>query len=117
MPTKGWSAPETVAAFARALELAEKTDNLRELVLQGSRNCATAMNVDDFSRAVALARQTLDIAERTGDPSSLAFAHQAQAQLDFYFGKVAGSLEHFRCGTQSTMRPRIANSSVRTFLP
>ena len=68
-PTKGYSAPETVEAAARARALAEKTGNLAQLVLQLSSISRAAFVSGDYSRAAMVADQLLDLAQREGSPT------------------------------------------------
>ena len=93
--TRGYAARETVDAIARTRALAEKSGNLAQLVVQVFSIWAAANTAGDTPRAAALADQVLDLAQREGSPTSLAFAHQAQMQARFYGGDSVGAEQHF----------------------
>ena len=93
--TKGYSAPETVEAAARARALAEKTGNLAQLVLQLSSISRAAFVSGDYRRAAVVADQLLDLAQREGSPTSLWLAHYAQLQARILSGDPVGAEEHF----------------------
>jgi len=94
-PTKGFSAPETVGAAARARALAEKTGNLTQLVLQLSWISRAAFVSGDYRRAAVLADQLLDLAQREGSPTSLWLAHFAQLQARALSRDPVGAEAHF----------------------
>ena len=93
--TKGFSAPETVEAAARARALAEKTGNLTQLVLQLSSISRAAFVSGDYRRAAVLADQLFDFAQREGSPTSLWLAHYAQYFARILSGDPVGAEEHF----------------------
>jgi class 3 adenylate cyclase/tetratricopeptide (TPR) repeat protein len=93
--TRGYTAPETIEEVRHTRALAEKNGNLTQLVMQGFGTWAAANTSADFPRAAALADQILDLAQREGSPSCLAFAHQARLQARFYGGELLAAEEHF----------------------
>lgn len=94
--TRGYSAPETVEAAARARALAEKVGNLAELFLQEVRTWSAIFVTGDYPGAAALADHILGLAVREdGETRRVAFAHTAQVQARFYRGDLAGVEEHF----------------------
>jgi tetratricopeptide (TPR) repeat protein len=93
--TRGYAAPETAAAAARASALAEKSGNLAQLVLQGFLVWRSVLVSGDYPGAAALADQLLDLAQREGSQATLACAHQGQLISRFYRGNHAGAEEHF----------------------
>jgi tetratricopeptide (TPR) repeat protein len=93
--TRGYAAPETAAAAARASALAEKSGNLAQLVLQGFLVWRSVLVSGDYPGAAALADQLLDLAQREGSQATLACAHQGQLISRFYRGDHAGAEEHF----------------------
>jgi tetratricopeptide (TPR) repeat protein len=93
--TRGYTAPETVEEVAHTRAQAKKSGDLAQLVMQGFGTWAAANTSADFPRAAALADQILDLAQREGSPTSLAFAYQAQMQACFYGGKFVAAEEHF----------------------
>jgi predicted ATPase len=84
MTTRGFSAPEPAAAYARAPTLAEQSGAIQSLpVLNGS--WASAVNRGDYSATQTLADQLLRIAESMNDAAALVIAHnQVGSQKDFF---------------------------------
>src|SRR5262249_47841543 len=93
--TKGYSATETLGAAGRSGDLAEKTGNLTQLVLQGFGSFTGVFVLGDYPSASALADQILDLAKRDGSYTSLGFAHAAQVVVRFHRGDLVGVEEHF----------------------
>ncbi len=96
--TKGYAAPETIAATDRAAALAEKSGNLAQLVNWVGSRCFTAFNSGDLPAAGALADQALELALREGSPISLASAHGTQILTRYWRGDLAGVEKHFTTG-------------------
>ena len=93
--TRGYAAPEIIEEVGQTSALAEKSGNLAQLVMQGFGTYAAVNTSADYPRAAALADQILDLAQREGSPTSLAFAYQAQLQTRFYRGDLLGTEERF----------------------
>jgi tetratricopeptide (TPR) repeat protein len=93
--TRGYSAPATVEMVARASALAEKAGDLAQLALQLFGMWFGAHVGGDFLRCAALADRLLELAQRDGSRKSLAFAHDAELQIRFFRGDLAGAEEHF----------------------
>jgi class 3 adenylate cyclase/tetratricopeptide (TPR) repeat protein len=91
---KGYSAPDAIAAAARARALAEKSGNLGQLATLQIRRWSAVFTSGDYIGATALADQILEAAGRDGN-RGLAFAHIARVQACFYRGDPAGAEEHF----------------------
>ena len=89
------TAPETRAAAERARDLAEKSGNLAQLVVQVYSVWFSVVASGDYSTAGLLAEQVLDLARREGSPASLAIAYRAQMDTNFFRGDLAGAEEHF----------------------
>jgi hypothetical protein len=70
--TKGLGAPETLKAYERITELAEKSGNLAPLSLSSYMRGSSALIAGDFSTAGALADQALKVAQAEGNPKNLA---------------------------------------------
>ena len=96
--TSGYSAPETVNARARAEALAEKSGNLTQLVTWMIARGISANDAGDYSAAVALADQALELALREGSPAVLAHLHTLQIQARYNRGDLAGVEKHFAAG-------------------
>src|SRR5262249_3962985 len=75
--TRGYAAPESVDAAAKARTLAEKAGNLDQLIRQVYATWATVHNSGDHLGAAALADHLLELAQREGSPANLGFAHMA----------------------------------------
>ena len=94
--TRGYSAPQTVAAGARVRVLAEKVGNLSQLVRQETRTWGALLTTGDYAGAAAIADHILDLARRQGqDTEHLALAHYVQVQRRFYSGDLIGAEEQF----------------------
>jgi len=93
MATRGFSAAEPAAAYARARVLAERSGETLALpVLNGS--WASAVNRGDYYAAQTLADQLLGIAESMNSPAALVIAHNTQGQTRFFRGDIAGAWKH-----------------------
>ena len=75
--TKGYSAPETASLASHARDLAAKTGNLAQLVLQGYGAWNVALVSGDHPGAMAITRALLSFAQRDGTSATFAFAHAA----------------------------------------
>ena len=96
--TRGWAAPETVAAAERIAALAEKSGNLTQFGnTLGSRGF-TAWVSGDLSTAGALADQALKLALREGNPTILAYRYMLQMIVRFWRGDLAGAEHYFTTG-------------------
>jgi class 3 adenylate cyclase/tetratricopeptide (TPR) repeat protein len=93
--TRGYTAPESVEAAAKARTLAEKAGNLAQLIQQVYATWAAVHNSGDHLGAAALADHLLDLAQREGNPANLGFAHMAQLETCYYLGNLVGTEEHF----------------------
>jgi tetratricopeptide (TPR) repeat protein len=93
--TCGYSAPARLAMVARASALAEKGGELAQLALHLFGTWSGAMVGGDYLTAATLADRLLELAQREGTPMSLALAHDAQMQIRFFRGDLAGAEEHF----------------------
>ena len=93
--TCGYTAPATVEMVARASALAAKTGDHAQLALQLFGTWVGALVAGDYLAAAELADRLLELAQREGSPMSLALAHDAQLQIRFFRGDLAGVEEHF----------------------
>jgi class 3 adenylate cyclase len=96
---KGWSAPETTAAFARAQELGERADPGSASALLMGLWSAT-VNSEGPRAAEPLADQVLLAAERAGSLPMRTWAHFAQLVTRHYLGDLDGAREHARRGLE-----------------
>jgi len=76
--TRGWAAPETIAAAERLGMLAERSGNLRELIASMIIRCFHAYIAGELTLAGVLADQALKLALRKRNPTALAHLHLMQ---------------------------------------
>jgi hypothetical protein len=97
--TKGFAAPETIAAVERLAAMAEKSGNhLTQLFVWVSSRGFAACVSGNLSAAGTLADQALDLALREGSPTILGVAHTLQIQTHYFRGDLSGVEEHFTTG-------------------
>ena len=96
--TRGWAAPEAAEAAERIGLLAQRSGDLRQLVASMTGRCFQALIVGALSNAAALADKALELAQREGNPMSLAFLHSQQQMVHFYRGDLAGAEGYFTTG-------------------
>jgi tetratricopeptide (TPR) repeat protein len=93
--TTGWGAPETGAAAERARDLAEKSGNLSQLVVQVFGTWRKTVASGEYRTARLLADRILDLAERESSPASFAFACAAQQTVGYYRGEFTNAEASF----------------------
>jgi tetratricopeptide (TPR) repeat protein len=93
--TRGYTAPESVKAATRARTLAEKTGNLARLIPEVFETWRRVLVSGDYFAAATLADQILNLAEREGGQTSLAFAYRAQQTVNFFRGNLTGAEANF----------------------
>jgi len=96
--TRGWAAPEAADATARAQALAEKTNNLAQLVVQMAGLFATVVTSADYPTASAVADRVLDLAKREGSPAILGLAHACQISVRYVRADLSGAENYFTAG-------------------
>jgi tetratricopeptide (TPR) repeat protein len=94
MITKGWAAPEVETTYLRARENCQKLgDNARFFpVMAGLWNYYLVLA--DYAQARKLAKELLQLAEATQDPTSLLAAHWALVEASFWTGDFDTTLSH-----------------------
>ncbi len=95
---KGWAAPEAAEAIAYTRSLAEKTDNLAQLLLQVVGAFVSSVSRGDLPAASALAAQVSDLAIREGSPAVLALARVGEVTTRYFRGDLCGAEDHFLAG-------------------
>ena len=93
--TAGYNAPETLTTAARAVVLAEKDNSLGQHLLLLLPPFSASLVSGDYRSAAIQADHLLELAEREGNPTSLALAHRAQIQVRFYRGEMSRVEHHF----------------------
>jgi len=96
--TLGWNAPEAADAAARALALAERSDNLAQLVMQLFGTWAAVVTRGDLPAASTFADQMLDRARREGSPDNLGLAYACQITTCYFRGNLSDAEKHFVAG-------------------
>jgi tetratricopeptide (TPR) repeat protein len=100
--TSGYSAPETVDATKRAEALAEKSDNLSQLVHWATSRGQSALFSGDLAAAATLADQALEFALRDRRLAKPAYhigsMHLLQLMTRYFRGDLAGAEKHFAAG-------------------
>ncbi|HYR80649.1 MAG TPA: AAA family ATPase, partial [Candidatus Dormibacteraeota bacterium] len=95
---KGWAAPEAAEAIAYTRSLAEKTDNLTQLLLQVVGAFVSGLSRGDLPAASALAAEISDLALREGSPEVLGLARVGEVTTRYFRGDLSGAEEHFLVG-------------------
>jgi tetratricopeptide (TPR) repeat protein len=95
---KGWAAPEAVEAIAYTRSLAEKTDNLAQLLLQVVGSFVSALSRGDLPTASVLGAQISDLATRDGTPAVLGLARVGEVTTRYFRGDLSGAEEQFLAG-------------------
>ncbi len=116
--TKGYSAPETTEAIARAGTLAEKSGNLSQLVGNALSKILAPLNLGDLPRAGAAADQALELALREGSPTAIGMAHAFQTIVRYNRGDLAGAEQHYTAGLKFFDDPvyrRVPGAALWTF--
>jgi tetratricopeptide (TPR) repeat protein len=98
--TRGWAAPETVAAVERAGTLAEKRGNLRQLSGSMIRRFFQFCVAGELRMAGTLADQTLELAHRERSSTLLAYAHYQQLWIHSHRGDFADAEKYLAAGLQ-----------------
>jgi tetratricopeptide (TPR) repeat protein len=96
--TKGWAAPESLEATARAAALAEKSGNLGQLITLVLTKGINALVSGDMPAAGALADQALELALREGNPIVIGVAHTFQVMTLHTRGDLARAEEYYLAG-------------------
>jgi tetratricopeptide (TPR) repeat protein len=96
--SRGWAAPETVAATERFGMLAEKSGNLEQLIGSMLRRCGQAWIAGEMRIAGTLADQALELVQRERSSTLLVNAHYQQVLIRYYRGDLAGAEKHLAAG-------------------
>jgi predicted ATPase len=111
MVTRGWAADEVETTYARARELAEKTDQ-RETLFHALWGLFSVRLVRaEFQPALELGKELLGVAEPIGDPSLLLQSHLAFGQTFFFLGELSKAKKHL--DESRSLEPRAAAGRSR----
>jgi class 3 adenylate cyclase/tetratricopeptide (TPR) repeat protein len=99
--TRGYSAAESIEATRRAVALAQKGGNLRQLLNLMIARGVNALSAGDLPAAAGLADQALELALREGGSRSLfGRVHTLQMMVRYWRGDLAGVENHFAAGLE-----------------
>jgi predicted ATPase len=98
--TRGWAAPDTIAAAKRLGMLAERSGNLGLLIASIIIRCFHAYIAGEVLLASALADQALQLALRERNPTALAHLHMMQLLIRHERGDLARAEEYFTTGLE-----------------
>jgi class 3 adenylate cyclase len=94
--TRGYAAPEAIEMADRARSLAEKAGSLKQLIREEARIWSAVTTMGDYANAAALAERIQALARNEADkPWRRLFALNAQVQMRFYTGDLAGAEGHY----------------------
>ena len=96
--SKGWASPEAAEAITYTRSLAERTDNLAQLLLQVVGAFVSNLSGGNLPTACALAAQISDLAMRDGSPAVLGLARVGEVTTRYFRGDLSGAEEHFLAG-------------------
>jgi class 3 adenylate cyclase/DNA-binding SARP family transcriptional activator len=104
--TRGYSAPETIAATTRARALSEKSGDIAQQFSQAVGMWAAASSSGDYRTARRLADQVLELALLDSSDVSLAHAHMIQMTAWYRVGNLRAAEDHFRRGKHLFKSPQ-----------
>ncbi|MGO9268153.1 MAG: AAA family ATPase [Candidatus Binataceae bacterium] len=93
--TRGYAAPDTIAATQRVTKLAEKSGDLRKLSRSAGHQFLDAVHAGNLSAAAAFADKALDSALRSGTTPLLAAAYGFEVIARHHCGDLAGTERNF----------------------
>ena len=95
---KGWAAPEAAEAISYTRSLAEKADNLAQILMQMVGAFVSNLSRGDLPAASALAAQISDLSMREGSPAVLGLARVGEVSTRYFRGDLSGAEDHFLAG-------------------
>ncbi|MBV8773285.1 MAG: AAA family ATPase [Deltaproteobacteria bacterium] len=98
--TRGWTAPETVAATERLEMLARRSGNLRQLIGSMTTRCLHAYIGGELRAAGALADEALDLAQLEPNRTTLAYLHMLEVGTRYHCGNLSDAEKHFAEGLE-----------------
>lgn len=96
--TRGWGAPEAIQAVAQARALAEKTNNLGQLLLQLVGSFVGVLSRGDIAAASALASHVFELTEREGSPPVLGLGRVINLSACYFQGDLRGAEKNYLAG-------------------
>ena len=98
MATRGYAAPETERAYARARELAQKIGELPQLSAVRVGQWAFYLLRPQLGTALELAEEMLTQAELAGDRVQIVGGHVALGMTEIFLGEFVKAREHLEAG-------------------
>jgi DNA-binding SARP family transcriptional activator/predicted ATPase len=92
--TRGWGAGERAIAFARAVELSQRTGEITGILRAMTRQADQCRAAGECDRSRALGEQMLELAGRTGKPLHLALAHYTVGISLRFCGELLAARSH-----------------------
>ena len=111
--TRGYADASVERAYTRALELCDPGD-ATEIFMATLGLWMFHVVRANFPQALEHAGRLMRVAQQTGDRSLLVEAHFGMGCTDFFIGKPAAALEHFRAGTALDSPDRARPITMRT---
>jgi class 3 adenylate cyclase/tetratricopeptide (TPR) repeat protein len=98
--SQGFAATEAADTATLAQAMAERCDNIPQLVSRLTGSFAAVITGGDLRAANVLADQTLDLARRDGSPAVLGCAYACQVTACYCRGDLSDAEKHFISGRQ-----------------
>ncbi len=112
METKGDAAPETQAAYARAMELSQRVGDDQQTFWAQGGLFLHYMVGGQFKTAHTIGSQLLDLAQSSDDSSKRMFAHGMMGIILFWTGDLALAHSHFEQSASLFDAPRQRHLAV-----
>jgi class 3 adenylate cyclase/tetratricopeptide (TPR) repeat protein len=105
--TTGHANAETMQAMERAVGIAEKSGNLRQLLNLLIARGINALICGDLSAGSSIAARSLELGSREGSPSILGRAHLLQTMAHYYRGELTSAERYFVGGLDYFEHPSL----------
>ena len=96
--TRGWGAPEAIETITQARALAERTNNLGQLMLQLVGSFVAALSRGDIAAVGAIAPQVFDLTEREGSPPVRGLGRVIKLSSCYFQGDLRGAEDNYLAG-------------------
>jgi class 3 adenylate cyclase/tetratricopeptide (TPR) repeat protein len=105
--TTGHANAETMQAMERAVRIAEKSGNLRQLLNLLIARGINALICGDLNAGSSIAARSLELGGREGSPSILGRAHLLQIMAHYYRGELTSAERYFVGGLDYFEHPSV----------
>ncbi|MGA2409814.1 MAG: AAA family ATPase, partial [Candidatus Binataceae bacterium] len=96
--TRGFAAPETIAAVENAVALAEKSGNVNQMVNWLTSRSSTLLISGELSAAAAMLDRTLELTARHRNPLDLGPLYQLLTITRYWRGDLEAAEKHYAAG-------------------